>query len=49
MTHPVLDLHSQINLKPGTLQAKRQLSDWDDLQQLVGEMLGVSGVDRKPA
>ena len=48
MNHPVLDLHSQINLKPGTLQAGRQLFDWHGLQQPVGEMLRVSRLDRDP-
>ncbi|WP_448120619.1 hypothetical protein [Pseudomonas veronii] len=46
MNHPVLDLHSQIDLKPGTLQAGRQLFDRHGPQQLVGKMLGVSGIDR---
>ncbi|QZI69330.1 hypothetical protein K5F93_23635 [Pseudomonas protegens] len=48
MTHLVLDLHSQINLKPGPLQAGRQLSDWQGLQQPIREVLGVNGIDRDP-
>lgn len=42
MNHPVLDLDSQINLDPGTLQAGRQLFDWYGLQQLVRNILRVS-------
>ena len=49
MTHPVLDLHPHINLEPGPLQAGRQLFDWNGLQQLVGKVIGVSRINRKPS